>query len=56
MNSVWIIIGAISGFITVPKSGNYKFKVQTDDGFRMKISDNKAKLRALCFSGRLRVT
>tara|TARA_B100000902_G_scaffold106653_1_gene108509 strand:+ start:584 stop:5302 length:4719 start_codon:yes stop_codon:yes gene_type:complete len=30
----------ISGYITVPKSGNYKFKVQTDDGFRMKISDN----------------
>ena len=30
----------ISGFITVPKSGNYKFRVRTDDGVRVKISDN----------------
>jgi len=29
----------ISGFIKVPKSGNYKFRVRTDDGVRIKISD-----------------
>jgi hypothetical protein len=30
----------ISGLIKFPKSGNYKFRIRTDDGFRMKISDN----------------
>jgi len=30
----------ISGFIKFPKSGNYKFRIRTDDGYWLKISDN----------------
>lgn len=29
----------IKGFIKMPESGNYKFRIRTDDGFRLKISD-----------------
>ena len=30
----------ISGFIKFPKSGNYRFRIRTDDGYWLKISDN----------------